>query len=161
MTNRVLAWIVLLPIAAGIGFAAGRAMPDGAVLEAAAPGGGSTLTVERGFSLKEIDHRVVLASGDEKIEIKRLDESTGLATELVWAPNGELAGVLVNHMKLAVIDAAGKRLLYELPLVEKLDGSRMARGVSFSANALAITFDDCPTYGAGCRPRFMALPTRQ
>jgi hypothetical protein len=103
----------------------------------------------------------VLASGSEEIEVKRLDESTGLATELVWAPNGELAGVLVNHMKLAVIDAAGKRLLYELPLVEKLDGSRMARGVSFSANALAITFDDCPTYGAGCRPRFMALPTRR
>jgi len=40
------------------------------------------------------------------------------------------------------------------------DGSRAARGVGFSANAVAITFDDCPRSGAGCRPRFMVLPRR-
>ena len=161
MSNRLLAWIVFLPIAAGIGYAVGRAMPDGAVLVAGAPDGVTTLRVERRFSLKEIDHRIVLASAGEDIELKRLDESTGGATELLWAPDGSLAGVLVNHMKLTVIDAAAKRVIYELPLVEKLDGSRMARGVSFSKNAMAITFDDCPTFGAGCQPRFMALPTRQ
>lgn len=162
MTNRALALVIFLPIAAAIGFLAGRATaPIGTVLQAGAPDGVSELRVERPFSMGRATQRVVLAAGGEEIEIKRLDESTGDATELVWAPDGSLAGVLVNHMKLVVIDAAAKRAIYELPLVEKLDGSRIARGVSFSANAVAITFDDCPTFGAGCRPRFMALPTRQ
>jgi hypothetical protein len=69
--------------------------------------------------------------------------------------------VLINDSKLMVIEAAGRRVLYELPLLEKQDGSRVARGVGFSANAMAITFDDCPSVGAGCRPRFMALPRRE
>jgi hypothetical protein len=162
VTNRALAFVVFLPIAAVIGFVAGRATaPIGTVLEATGPDGASRLRVDRRLSMGAADQRVVLVSAGEETELKRLDESTGDATELVWAPNGELAGVLVNHMKLVVIDVAGKRVLYEQPLVEKLDGSHMARGVSFSANAMAITFDECPTFGAGCRPRFLALPTRQ
>ena len=162
MTNRALAFVIFLPIAAVIGFVAGRAAaPLGTVLQAPAPDGVSELRVERRFSMGAADHRLVLAAGGEEIELKRLDESTGEASELVWAPDGSLAGALVNHMKLIVIDPRARRVLYELPLPEKVDGSRIARGVGFSANAVSITFDDCPTLGAGCRPRFMALPTRQ
>jgi hypothetical protein len=162
MSNRVLAFIVCLPIAGAIGFAAGRATaPVGTVMRADAPGAsGAHVRVDRRFSLGPVDERVVLAAGGEEIELLRLDETTGRVEEMAWAPDGSLAGVVVNGAKLVVIDAAARRVMYELPLVEKLDGSRAARGLGFSANALAITFDDCPRAGAGCRPRFMALPTR-
>lgn len=162
MSNRVLAFIVCLPIAGGIGFAAGRATaPVGTVIRADAPGGsGAHVRVDRRFSLGPLDERLMIASGGEEVELRQLDEATGRVEEIAWAPDGSIAGVLVNGAKLVVIDAAARHVLYELPLVEKMDGSRAARGVGFSANAMAITFDDCPRAGAGCRPRFMALPRR-
>lgn len=162
MSNRILAFIVCLPIAGVIGFAAGRATaPVGTVIRANAPGGSDAhLRVERRFSLGRLDERLMIASGGKEIELRRLDEATGRADEIVWARDGSIAGVLVNGEKLVVIDAAARHVLYELRLVEKADGSRAARGVGFSANAMAITFDDCPRAGAGCRPRFMALPRK-
>lgn len=162
MSNRVLAFVICLPIAGAIGFAAGRATSNlGTVARADAPDGAAHLRVERRFSLGPADQRLILAAGGEEIELRRFDEQTGAPGEIVWAPDGSLAGVVVHGTKLVVIDAPAKRIIYELPLVENMDGSRMARGVGFSANAFAITFDDCPRSGAGCRSRFMALPTRR
>ncbi len=162
MSNRVLAFLVCLPIAGAIGFAAGRATAEaGTIMRADAPGGAAHVRVERRFSLGPADHRVVLAAGGEEIELRRLDEQSGGVDEIAWAPDGSLAGVLVNGAKLVVIDAAARRVIYELPLLERMDGSRAARGLGFSANAVAITFDDCPRAGAGCRPRIMALPARK
>lgn len=162
MSNRVLSFIVCLPIAGLIGFAAGRATAGvGEVARVSAPGGSAHVSVLQKFSLGAVDQRVMVGSGDQSTEVRRLGEDTGKASEIAWAPDGSIAGVLLNGAKLMVIEAASRRVLYELPLLEKQDGSRVARGVAFSANALAITFDDCPRTGAGCRPRFMALPTRQ
>ena len=160
MTTRVLAFVVLLPIAAVAGFAAGRASTEtGLVAEAWSPDGRTYVGVERKFSFGPGDRRLVIATGDQTTELRQLaaDAAEG---DIVWAPDGSLAGVVIGGMTLAVIDPEGARILYELPLLEQRDGSRLARGVGFSANALAITFDDCPRHGAGCHPRFMALPTR-
>ena len=162
MSTRVLAFIVCLPIAGLIGFAAGRATAGmGVVAHVQAPGKPQHIRVVQKFSLGAPDQRVVLGSGSARTEVRRLTEETGPAGEIIWAPDGSVAGVVLNGAKLMVIDADSARVLYELPLLEKQDGSRAARGVGFSANALAITFDDCPRTGAGCRPRFMALPRRQ
>ncbi len=79
---------------------------------------------------------------------------------MLWSPDGSLAGVVIDGATLVVIDPQARRVIYELPLLEQRDGSRTTRGLGFSANAMAITFDDCPKRGAGCRARFMALPTR-
>ena len=160
MSNRILACIVLLPIAGVIGFAAGRATAGtGTVAEAWSPDGGSRLYVMRAFSLGPKQQRLVLEAAGQENDVRALfpDDVPG---EMVWSPDGSLAGVVVNGATLAVIDPAARRMIYELPLLEQRDGSRMARGVGFSANAMAITFDDCPKRGAGCRPRLVALPRR-
>jgi hypothetical protein len=162
ISNRVLGFLVCLPIAGLVGFAAGRATAGmGVVAHVQAPNGPSHVRVVRKFSLGSLDQRVQIGHGSARTEVKRLDDETGAAGEIAWAPDGSIAGVLLNGSKLMVIDAQQDRLLYELPLLEKQDGSRLARGIGFSANAMAITFDDCPRTGAGCRPRFMALPTRK
>lgn len=162
MSNRVLSFIVCLPIAGLIGFAAGRATSGvGVITHVRAPGGNAHVRVVQKFSLGAVDQRVVVGSGRESTEVRRLGDDTGPAGEIAWAPDGSIAGVLLNGAKLMVIDPEAARVLYELPLLEKQDGSRVARGIGFSANAMAITFDDCPRTGAGCRSRFMALPTRK
>lgn len=161
MSNRVLTFIICLPIAGAIGFAAGRATSNiGTISRVESPKGGAHLRVDREFSLGPPAQRLILSTGGEEIGLRTFDEQSGAPGEIVWAPDGSLAGVVVNGTKLVVIDAPAKRIIYELPLIEKLDGSRFARGVGFSANAVAITFDDCPRSAAGCRPRFMALPRK-
>lgn len=160
MSNRILAFVVLLPIAGLIGFAAGRATADvGIVAEAWSPDGASRVTIARAFSTGPRKQAVRFESGGEDIEVRALapEEEPG---DVLWSPDGSLAGVVIDGAKLVVIDPQARRVIYELPLLEQRDGSRMARGLGFSANAMAITFDDCPKRGAGCRPRFMALPTR-
>ena len=160
MSNRILAFIVLLPIAGLLGFAAGRATAEiGTVAEAWSPDGASRVSIERAFSTGPRKQAVRLVSGDEDVEVRALapGEEPG---DVLWSPDGSLAGVVIDGATLVVIDPKARRVLYELPLLEQRDGSRMARGLGFSANAMAITFDDCPKRGAGCRPRFMALPTR-
>ena len=162
VSNRTLAFIVCLPIAGLVGFAVGRATADvGTVAHAPAPGGQAHIRIAQKFSLGPLDQRVLVGAEGTETEVRRIDHASGTADEIAWAPDGSMAGVLLNGSKLVVIDIAGRRVLYELPLLEKQDGSRMARGVGFSANAMAITFDDCPRTGAGCRPRFMALPRRE
>jgi len=161
MSNRVLAFVIGLPIAAAVGFAAGRATSGiGTVARAESPDRASHLRVDRRFSMGPVDERLVLSAGGEEVELRRFDDQSGRAGSLLWAPDGSLAAVMVNDAKLVVIDPAGRRVLYELPLLEQMDGSRIARGIGFSANAMSITFDDCPRDGAGCRSRIMALPTR-
>lgn len=160
MSNRILAFVVLLPVAGLIGFAAGRATADvGTAAEAWSPDGASRLSVEQSFSIGPPRRTVRVEAGGERVDVRALEPADDVDA-LLWSPDGVLAGVVIGGATLAVIDPAARRVIYELPLLEQRDGSRMARGVGFSANAMAITFDDCPRRGAGCRPRFMALPTR-
>lgn len=160
MSNRILAFIVCLPIAGLIGFAAGRATSEiGIVAEMPAPDGQSSIRVVRKFSLGADDQRVVLNTGGVDTDVRAIADGES-AGEIMWAPDASLAGVVISGSKLAVIDPSSVRVLYELPLLEQQDGTRVARGIGFSANAISITFDDCPRRGAGCRPRFMALPVR-
>ena len=160
MSNRLLAFVVLLPIAGLVGFAAGRASAaTGTVAEAWSPNGASRVRVDRAFSLGPKDERVLFQVSGQESEVRALADGEE-AGEIAWAPDGSLAGVILNGATLAVIDAATARIIYELPLLEQRDGSRAARGIGFSANGMAITFDECPKRGAGCRPRLMALPRR-
>lgn len=160
MSNRILAFVVLLPIAGLIGFAAGRATANlGTVAEAWSPDGASRVSIERDFSIGPRRLAVRIASGGEKVEVRALaaGEEPG---DVLWSPDGSLAGVVIDGATLVAIDPVARRVIYELPLLEQRDGSRMARGLGFSANAMAVTFDDCRRHGAGCRSRWIALPTR-
>ncbi|MDQ3069993.1 MAG: hypothetical protein M3R55_09730 [Acidobacteriota bacterium] len=162
MSNRALAFLVAVPVAGMIGFGAGQATATlGPMAEARSPKGNAFVRVDKRFSLGPPNQRVMLGVDGEETEVLAVREEGSSAGEVMWSPDGSLAGALINGSRLAVIDPKARRVIYELRLVERTDGERHARGIGFSANAMAITFDDCPRAGAGCRPRFMALPTRQ
>jgi hypothetical protein len=84
------------------------------------------------------------------------------ANEIVWAPDGGRVGFLVNGYQLRVFDAHTGRNLGAASLIDP-DGfppSRIVRGVTFSANGAAVTFDDCPREHSGCKPGMLALKLR-
>lgn len=84
-------------------------------------------------------------------------------SEVAWTPDGSRVGFVVNGYQLRLFDAHTGHNLGAVSLVEP-DGfppSRIARGVTFSTNGAAVTFDDCPREHSGCKPGLMALKLTQ
>ena len=80
-------------------------------------------------------------------------------TEIAWTPDSTRVAFVVNGYQLRAFDAQSGRNLGAVSLIDP-DGfppSRIARGVTFSANGAAVTFDDCPRTHSGCRAGLVAL----
>lgn len=81
------------------------------------------------------------------------------AGEIVWTQDGARVAFIINGYQLRLFEAATGASLGAVSLIEP-DGapsSRIARGVTFSNNAAAVTFDDCPRAHSGCKPAFVAI----
>ena len=81
------------------------------------------------------------------------------AGEIAWTPDGARVAFVINGYQLRVFDARSGANLGAVTIIDP-DGfpsSRIARGVTFSGNGRAITFDDCPRYQSGCKPGILAL----
>jgi len=98
-------------------------------------------------------------SGSSARVVESLSGPDEQATEIAWAPDGGRVGFLVNGYQLRVFDANTGKNLGAMAIVTP-DGtppSRIARGVTFSSNGAAITFDDCPRDHSGCKAGFAAI----
>jgi hypothetical protein len=81
------------------------------------------------------------------------------AGEIAWTPDGSRVAFIVNGYQLRLFDGRTGASLGAVSLIDP-DGfpsSRVARGVTFSANGAAVTFDDCPRDHSGCRPGMVAI----
>jgi len=78
---------------------------------------------------------------------------------VVWVPDGKRAGFIVNGQQLRLYEAASGRPAGQIDLVPRDSDppTREARGITFSENGAAITFDDCPRDKSGCQPRILAV----
>jgi hypothetical protein len=81
------------------------------------------------------------------------------AYEVVWTQDGKRVGFLVDGNELWLYDGQTQAPAGRVKLFAP-DGaqSRMARGVTFSENGRAVTFDDCPRGHSGCRAGLVAIP---
>jgi WD40 repeat protein len=80
-------------------------------------------------------------------------------SEIAWTPDSSRVAFVVNGYQLRVFDARSGRNLGAVSLIDP-DGfppSRIARGVTFSTDGAAVTFDDCPREHSGCRAGLLAL----
>jgi hypothetical protein len=78
---------------------------------------------------------------------------------IVWTADGRRVGFLIDGYQLRIYDAQTMAPAGLVALVEK-DGTpttRIARGVTFSDNGAAVTFDDCPREKSGCRPGLVGI----
>ena len=81
------------------------------------------------------------------------------AGEIAWTPDGARVGFVINGYQLRVFDARTGAGLGAVAIIDP-DGfpsSRIARGVTFSNNGAAITYDDCPRDHSGCKPGVLAI----
>ena len=80
-------------------------------------------------------------------------------SEIVWSPDGKRVGFVIDGQQLRLYEAAGHRPAGQIDLVPRDSDppTRLARGITFSENGAAITFDDCPREKSGCQPRIVGI----
>ena len=99
-------------------------------------------------------------SREAATQLVALGEGSERCDEIAWSPDGKRAAFLVNGYQLRVYDAEQLRPAGQLSLIDP-DGvptTRIVRGVTFSENGRAVTFDDCPRGRSGCRSGLAAVP---
>jgi len=100
--------------------------------------------------------------GKDVKSAKRVETLTGpgeQAGDIAWTQDGKRVGFLVNGYQLRLFDPITGAPLGALAIIDP-DGfpsSRIARGVTFSANGAAVTFDDCPRDHSGCKAGFLGI----
>ena len=89
---------------------------------------------------------------DDAREVGRLTGEEQ-CNEIAWSKDGYRMGFLVNGYELRVFDSDPRRQVAQLNLVhpDGVPSSRIARGVTFSDNGTAVTFDECPRASSGCK----------
>src|SRR4030095_13834165 len=79
--------------------------------------------------------------------------------EIVWTRDGSRVAFLVDGVQLRFYDPSTLAPAGQITLVQPPAGApSIARGVTFSENGRAITFDECPRGRSGCRAGIAAVP---
>lgn len=90
---------------------------------------------------------------DSAAALEGLAEGSESTDEIAWSQDGRRVAFLVNGRQLRIFDAESAKPAGKVNLFA--DGAatadRIARGITFSDNGAAITFDDCPRDRSGCR----------
>ena len=78
---------------------------------------------------------------------------------VIWLPDSKRVGFVINGQQLRLYEAQTHKPAGQVDLVPRDSDppSREARGITFSENGAAITFDDCPREKSGCQPRILAV----
>lgn len=80
--------------------------------------------------------------------------------EIVWTRDGRRVAFLVNGAELYFYDPSSLMPAGKITLIQPQGGAvqRLVRGVTFSENGRAITYDECPHGRSGCRAGFASVP---
>ena len=110
-------------------------------------GEGLCQTLWLGTGREDASPLTTLPAGEERVE--------GIA----WARDGYRVGFLVNGYRLKVFNPDTRQPVATVDLIQTTGSpsARIARGITFSQNGAAVTFDDCPRDQSGCRPGMAAI----
>ena len=99
------------------------------------------------------------ASADSAVQVGTLTLPAERCEEIAWAKDGLRVGFLIDGYRLRIFDGYTKKPIREVDLLEPdaVKASRFVRGVTFSDNGAAVTFDDCPRGQSGCRSGLAAV----
>ena len=161
---KLFVWLgLVLAAAAAVGLLARqeRRAHEWEVLSATAPGKARVALVrDRNCEAAPCQTLWIGASRESATQVAALAAGAERCDEIAWTPDGTRVGFLVNGYQLRVHDAETLTPAGTISLIEA-EGSpttRIARGVTFSENGRAVTFDDCPRGRSGCRSGLVAVP---
>jgi hypothetical protein len=93
------------------------------------------------------------------VKVAELAPGSEHCDEIAWAADGYRVGFVINGYQLRIFDGAARKSINQVNLIDP-DGtpsSHVVRGVTFSQNGAAVTFDECPRVGSGCKSGLAAV----
>jgi hypothetical protein len=93
------------------------------------------------------------------VKVAELTPRTEHCDEIAWASDGYRVGFVINGYQLRIFDGVARKPVNQVNLIEP-DGtpsSHIVRGVTFSQNGAAVTFDECPRGRSGCKSGLVAV----
>jgi len=127
-------------------------------LQSKAPAGSLLAFVaEQPCASRVCQHLYLGQSASDGVALDALD--TQAVSEIAWTPDGKRAGFVIDGRELWLYDTATRKLAGRIGLMPAdAAQSRLARGITFSENGRAVTFDDCPRTHSGCRAGVVGVP---
>jgi hypothetical protein len=95
----------------------------------------------------------------DAVQVATLSAGSEHCDEIAWAGDGFRVGFIINGYQLRIFDGVTRKQVGQVNLIDP-DGtptSRLARGITFSQNGAAVTFDDCPRGRSGCKSGLKAV----
>jgi hypothetical protein len=95
----------------------------------------------------------------DAVKVAELRAGAEHCDEIAWASDGYRVGFVVNGYQLRIFDGVSRKPINQVNLIGP-DGppsSHVVRGVTFSQNGAAVTFDECPRVGSGCKSGLAAV----
>ena len=96
---------------------------------------------------------------EDAVRVASLAPGTERCEEIAWAKDGYRVGFVINGYQLRIFDGISRAPVRDVNLIEP-DGnptSHFARGVTWSQNGAAVTFDECPRGHSGCKSGLVAV----
>jgi hypothetical protein len=158
---KALALVVLAAAAVAAAYVAGKRAGAVQELMAAAPSEATGVALVK----KEPCTRgwcETLWIGDARgnaVRVASLAPASEHCEEIAWAKDGYRVGFLINGYQLRIFDGPSRKQVGQVNLIDP-DGtptSHFVRGVTFSQNGAAVTFDDCPRGRSGCKSGLAAV----
>jgi hypothetical protein len=151
---------VLVTLAIGAGVSTACTPPDHELLRRPSPDQQQIALVRLTRCGPQWCERLLVGSTAESaVPFAVLAQGSERVSEIAWSKDGKRAAFLINGYQLRIYDAGTRAPAGQLTLVaaDANPPTRVARGVTFSDNGAAITFDDCPRDRSGCRPGMVAM----
>jgi hypothetical protein len=98
-------------------------------------------------------------SREDAVQVVSLTAPAERCEEIAWAKDGLRVGFVINGYQLRIFDGYTRKPVRAVNLIEP-DGTpttRFVRGVTFSENGAAVTFDECPRGRSGCKSGLAAV----
>jgi hypothetical protein len=157
--KKILLFVLMLAVAA-VAFVLGRRFSERDVRSVAAPGGGLIASVTERVCLDGRCQVLWLgAAGQAPTKVATLNAGQ-TCDEIAWTNDGTRVAFLVDGYQLRLYTGASAVPAGQITLIvpDAQPTTRIARGITFSENGRAITFDDCPRGRSGCRSGLTAVP---
>jgi hypothetical protein len=159
--GAAIAALIVVFVAAMIAFAGGWMLgARRTVLTVASPGGDAVAYVFEARCATGLCQSLWIGKDMKHAAMaEMLSGPSEQAGEIAWTPDASRVAFIVNGYQLRLFDGRTGANLGAVSLIDP-DGfpsSRVARGVTFSANGAAVTFDDCPRAHSGCKPAIVAI----
>ena len=153
--------IITAFVVASVAFAGGYILGARRIVRfASAPSGSGVAYVLEGRCTAGLCQSLWIgASVKEARVVEALSGPSEQADEIAWTADGGRVAFIVNGYQLRLFDARTRASLGAMALIppDGFPSSRIARGVTFSTNGAAVTFDDCPRDHSGCRPGMVGI----